>query len=572
MFCETTFNRFPINGRFPMVWKAGSAPVLGIALSTMLLAGCSENPSATPEPPAAVTVSVLVPPQSGGAVIHGMNGIGWGKADGMIYAISSASETIYRVDPSNGTVEIAIGPPDGEGDDVAMGPDGALAWTAVVSGELRYKAPNGPVQVLATDVPRINPVAFRDDGRLVAAQTRVADTLYELYPSSGKPPRVIKQNFTDLNSFDFGPDGLLYAPAIEEGKIVTIDIDTGEMKYLAEGFGRLASVKMNSQGDLIALQSRVGHIDRVDPATGKAERIVTVPPIVDNTINGPDDMIYVSSPPDSSILKVHPETGEVSYLVHGRFGALGALAMAKENNQDRLLAADGFGFRSINPVTGEVVRKPYRQDLGLSGGRSSNLAVNETHIALSNVRSGVVQLTDRATDNIVYESRDIEHPYGIAFLDDGALAVADYTGDRIVRVDQDGTTILAEGLGGPVGVTRGSDGSLLVAEALSGIVSRIDPVTGQRTELITGLNQPESVAILNDGRFVVVEQGTKTVTAIDPVTGARTVLAENLPLGAHISETPDPVGLPAGLAVGSDGAVYVSCDGDYSIRKITFGG
>ena len=121
-------------------------------------------------------------------------------------------------------------------------------------------------------------------------------------------------------------------------------------------------------------------------------------------------------------------------------------------------------------------------------------------------------------------------------------------------------------------MTRGSDGSLLVAEALSGIVSRIDPVTGQRTELITGLNQPEAVAILNDGRFVVVEQGTKTVTAIDPVTGARTVLAENLPLGAHISETPDPVGLPAGLAVGSDGAVYVSCDGDYSIRKITFGG
>ena len=235
--------------------------------------------------------------------------------------------------------------------------------------------------------------------------------------------------------------------------------------------------------------------------------------------------------------------------------------------KELLLAADAWGYRNVDPVSGEVTRLPTRSP---QSGASSDLAVNATAVAFSNVRLGVVQKADRATEKVAFESKEIKHPYGVAILDDGALAVADYDGGRIARVDASGVTTLAANLKGPVGLIRDASGNLLVSEALRGVVSTIDAKSGARTELVADLQKPEGLGLMADGRLAVVEAGAKRVTAVDPKKKTRQVLAENLPIGFHISLAPQEIGLPAGLAVGADGAIYVGCDADYSIRKITF--
>ncbi len=71
-----------------------------------------------------------------------------------------------------------------------------------------------------------------------------------------------------------------------------------------------------------------------------------------------------------------------------------------------------------------------------------------------------------------------------------------------------------------------------------------------------------------DGRVAVAETGAGRLTAVNLTNGRRQTLVEKLPLKLYVSHTPNNVGLPAGVAVAKDGTIYVSCPGDFSIRKV----
>ena len=534
-----------------------SKKAFGLVVAGALAAQCSAPP---PKPIA----SVLVPGQSNkGDVVRRINGLDFNRVDGKIYATSTTAEVIYRVDPKTGDVDIAVPAPFGEGDDVAAGPDGALAWTAIATGEFRYKKPGGEVQVLDKAVPGINPVAFSKDGRLVAAQANEGHALYEYDPSGVKPRRTIMQDMPDLNSFAFGANGLLYAPQ-RGGKAVEIDIDKGTLRVISEDNG--GAVKVADDGQLIAI-SKAGDLVRMDPQTGAATVITKITGGVDGLSVGPDGTIYGSSPSESSIFAIDPTTGARRDIVRGRFSSPAGLAMIEQDGAEILLVGDPWGFRNVNPTTGEVTRVPTR---GLRAGGSSDIAVASDAIALSNVRLGVVQKLERGTEKVQFETKEIKTPYGVALLDDGAVAVADIVGKRIARVDATGVTTLAGDFLGPVGLAR--DGAtLLVADALAGTISRIDLKSGQKTEIAAGLKGPEGLAVMKDGRIAVAETGAGRLIALDAKSKAQQALADGLPFGAHITATADGVGLPAGVTVGKDGSVYVTCDGDFSIRKVTFG-
>ncbi len=535
---------------------ATAQKAFGLLAVGIMAAQCSAPP---PKP----TATVLVPAQSNkGEILRRINGLDFNRTDGKIYATSTTAEAIYRVDPKSGDVEMAVLAPLGEGDDIAVGPDGALAWTAIATGEMRYMKPGGEVQVLDKTVPGINPVAFSKDGRLVAAQANEGHALYEYDPTGAKPRRTILEGMPDLNSFAFGPNGLLYSPQ-RGGKAVEIDIDKGTLRVVSEENG--GAVKVDSDGTLITI-SKHEDLVRMDPKTGAATVITKITGGVDGLAVGPDGTVYGSSPSESSIFAIDPKTGARHDIVRGRFSNLGGLAIIAQDGKEILLAGDPWGFRNVDPVTGEVTKVATR---GLRAGGSSDLAVSADAIALSNVRLGVVQKLERASEKVQFETKEIKTPYGVALLDDGAVAVADIIGKRIARVTANGVTTLADGFEGPVGLTRDGE-TLLVTDAAAGTVVRVDLKTGTKTQVAGGLKGPEGLALLKDARIAVAETGAGRLIAIDAKSKAQQVLAEGLPFGAHITATADGVGLAAGVAVGKDGAVYVSCDGDFSIRKVTF--
>lgn len=115
-------------------------------------------------------ITRLVP----GSAFHGVHGLGIDKA-GRMFAGSVAGAALYEVDRDNGTAKIAIPTPEGMADDIAFAPDGTMAWTGFLTGDLYARKGDGLIKKLASGLPGINSLAYRKDGRLYATTVFLRD-------------------------------------------------------------------------------------------------------------------------------------------------------------------------------------------------------------------------------------------------------------------------------------------------------------------------------------------------------------------------------------------------------------
>src|SRR5437899_9744213 len=145
-------------------------------------------------------VTKLVP----GSAFHGVHGLGIDKA-GRLFAGSVAGAALYEVDRNSGTAKVAIPAPEGMADDIAFAPDGTMAWTGFLTGDLYSRKGDGPVKKLASGLPGINSLAFRKDGRLYSTHVPLGDALYEIHVEGVKPPRKIMEKMGGVNGLEFGP-------------------------------------------------------------------------------------------------------------------------------------------------------------------------------------------------------------------------------------------------------------------------------------------------------------------------------------------------------------------------------
>jgi sugar lactone lactonase YvrE len=513
--------------------------------------------------------AVLVPAIAGlvdGKSPHGINGLNFGS-DGALYGGSVISPGIYRYDVQTGAVARVVGAPEGEADDVAMGPDGTLVWTAILAGELRARRPDGALVTLATNLPMINPVNFTPDGRLLIGQLGQPDVLLEADIAGKTAPRVIAKGLGGINAFVGDGKNGLYVPLADKGAVGRVDLATGEVKIVATDLGQPVAVKMDSHGALYAIDWTTGKITFVNAESGETIRIATVTPPLDNLAVGPDDTIYVSRPSDNSIIAVDSDTGRQRAVIQGRLAAPGGLAVLTRNGKRALLVTDAFGYRFVDALTGETELLPF--DLAVRA--SSAVAVTEDKIVLGYVRRPSVTVIDRATGRALHNLTGFKAPMGVAAVGE-EIYVADYGTGEILKLMPGATpdrAVVAAGLKGPAGLARDRDGSLIVSEAGTGTLSRLDPATGARVEIASGLNQPEGLAVLNDGRIAVAEVGARRLTLVDPATGERRTVAEDLPIGEMFTRAPTPVFLPTGVATDETGAIYLTCDVDNTLLKFT---
>jgi len=191
-------------------------------------------------------VTQLVP----GSAFHGVHGLGIDKA-GRMFAGSVAGAAMYEVDRSNGTAKIVIPTPEGMADDIAFAPDGTMAWTGFLTGDLYSRKGDGPIKKLASGLPGINSLAYRKDGRLYASTVFLGDTLYEIDVEGVKPPRMITEKMGGLNGFEFGPDDKLYGPLWFKGQVAKVDVDKAELTVVADGFKIPAAVNFRFQGQSV---------------------------------------------------------------------------------------------------------------------------------------------------------------------------------------------------------------------------------------------------------------------------------------------------------------------------------
>lgn len=510
-------------------------------------------------------VTRLVP----GSAFHGVHGLGIDKA-GHLFAGSVAGAALYEVDIAGGTAQVAIPAPVGMADDIAFAPDGTMAWTGFLTGDLYARKGDGPIKKLASGLPGINSLAFRKDGRLYATTVFLGDTLYEIDIEGVKPPRQIMEKMGGLNGFEFGPDDKLYGPLWFKGQVAKIDVDTAELTVVADGFKVPAAVNFDSKGNLWVVDTALGQLVQVDPKSGAKKVVAQLKPSLDNLAIDDKDRIYVSNMADNGIQEVDPATGQAKQIIIGKLALPGGIGVSSENGRDTIHVADVFAYRTVDGATGEVTERARMHAAGTTLEYPMSATAKGNDVILSSWFTGTVQVIDGKTG----ATRDMLHgfkaPHDAIVLEDGSILVAELGTKSLVRVSgeygKDRTTLIG-GLEGPVGLVGGSNGEVYVTEAFAGVVSRIDS-NGEKTVVAKDLKMPEGIARGRDGQLIVAEVGAKRLIEIAPESGKVTEIAANLPIGLIGAPGGLPTHIPTGVAIGASGVIYFSSDIENAIYKV----
>jgi streptogramin lyase len=541
------------------------------ALLSCVLALCACTPpaplrtaAAPPSRPAAWgPPEALVAPSS----FSGVHGLAIDR-QGRLLAGTVVGSQLWQVDRSTGAARVLIDAPDGQSDDVAIGPRGELAWTNYLMGQVRLRENDGaPMRVLAKDLPGINSLDFdRRNGKLYASQVFLGDALWEIDVAGQKPPRLIKKDMGGFNGFEVGPDGLLYGPLWFKGQVVKIDPADGRLTVIAEGFRIPAAANLDGKGNLWVVDTRSGELVRVELASGRKTVARQFKPSIDNLAIAPEGTIYVSNMADNSIEAFEPETGTSRLLTGGKLAVPAGLKI----DGGTLFVADIFGFRQVDAQTGEV-RDIFRMQREPELDYPFGVGLSASTIALSSWFTGSVQLVDRKSFKTTAVLHGLKAPVDAIPMPDGSLVYAELATGSVTRASGpkfENRQLVASGLGGPVQMVLGRDGALYLTEA-AGKLTRIPLDASAPLRVVAdGLALPEGLAQTPWGSFIVAESAARRLVEIDPVNGARRTVAENLPIGLPGGPGMPPPYVPTGVAVGADGSIYFSADRNNALYRI----
>src|ERR1700730_4392915 len=511
-------------------------------------------------------VTKLVP----GSAFHGVHGLGIDKA-GHMFAGSVAGAALYEVDLKNGTAKIAIPTPVGMADDIAFAPDGTMAWTGFLTGDLYSRSGDGPIKKLASGLPGINSLAYRKDGRLYATTVFLGDTLYEIDVEGIKPPRVIMEKMGGLNGFEFGPDDRLYGPLWFKGQVARVDVDKPELTVVADGFKTPAAVNFDSKGNLWVVDAALGQLVRVDPKTGAKKMVAQLKTSLDNLAIDDKDRIFVSNMADNGIQEVDPETGAAKQVIMGKLALPGGIGVVSDGGKDTIYVADVFAYRTVDGTTGEVNEPARMHAAGVTLEYPMSATAKGDEVILSSWFTGTVQVIDRKTGATREMMHDFKAPHDAIRLGDGSLLVNELGSKSLIRVGGEhckDRTGVAGGLEGPIGLVGGPNGEVYLTEAFAGQISKGEG-NGEKTVVAQDLKMPEGIALAGDGRLIVAEVGAKRLVQIDPQNGNVTEIAGKLPIGLVGAPGGLPTNIPTGVGVGASGTIYFSSDIENAIYKVT---
>jgi sugar lactone lactonase YvrE len=511
-------------------------------------------------------VTKLVP----GSAFHGVHGLGIDKS-GRLFAGSVAGAALYEVDRANGTAKVAVAAPEGMADDIAFAPDGTMAWTGFLTGDLYSQKNGGPLKKLASGLPGINSLAYRKDGRLYATQVFLGDALYEIDTEGVKPPRKIMEKMGGLNGFEFGPDDKLYGPLWFKGQVARVDVDKGELSVVADGFKVPAAVNFDSKGNLWVVDTALGQLVKVDPKTGAKKVIAQLKASLDNLAIDDKDRIFVSNMADNGIQEVDPETGSAKQVIIGKLALPSGIAVVTDGAKDTIYVADLFAYRTVDGATGEVTEVARMHADGVPLEYPMSATAKGDTVLLSSWFTGTVQVIDRKTGKTREMLHDFKAPHDAVMLGDGSVLVNELGSKSIIRASgehgKDRATVVGA-LEGPVGMVAAGKDSVYITEAFAGLVSKVE-TNGEKTVVAKDLKVPEGIAVAPDGKLVVAEVGAKRLVSIDPQSGTVTEIAGNLPIGLPAAPGGLPTNIPTGVGVGASGTIYFSSDIENAIYKVT---
>lgn len=505
---------------------------------------------------------------------HGLHGLALGP-DNAIYAGDIVGMSVHRIDPKNGSHRRIVGPPTGMADDVAFAPPGTpfagtMVWSGVFTGRVYARAADGGVRLVADGWPGVNTVAFSPDGTLYATQLGpFAKALWRVDLSgAGKHVKLLGADGA-FNGFVITRDDVLYGPRADLGGIVRMDLHTLKQTVIADGFRWPTAVKTDSKGMLYVVDFEAGDLWRVNPHSGEKTLLAAIEPGLDNLTIDPDDRIFVSSVTRNGIFEINRSTGRVSSVVAGALIAPGGVSVL-DGVEPRVFLADMFALREVDGSKGTIINltvpskagpfptavRAYRED-------------GAVRLMYTSWFTGDLSVIDADTRQLIRYERGFAAPRDSIRLNDGSLVVAESGAGRITRVSLDGARrSVGPEFVTPVGLALDRGGRLLVTDATAGVLTAVDLVSGKAVELANGLGRPEGIAVSSQGGIFVVDSASHRILCVDPSNGRVSLLTDVIALGLEGSDPLPRAWVHNGIAVTSDGILYVPSDLNAALYRL----
>ena len=443
-----------------------------------------------------------------GAKIAGVNGIHFGP-DGMLYAASVAGSDISVIDTETKQIIKVYNQNDGVigPDDVAFNSKGEFYWTSILTGEVAGFNTNGQKIIAGNPGIGVNPITFSNDDRLFVAQCFYDNGLFELDPKGITDPRLILDDigeFCGLNGMDWGPDGRLYGPRWFNNEVVSINVDTGELRKEASGLSVPAAVKFNSKGELFVLDTGAGKVFKI--VDGKNEEIALIDQGLDNLAINSNDEIFVSSYSEGSIVKITEDS--IEDILPGGIAHAGGLAVIDEN----IMIADIQSVKAYNSNDGKEAWN-YKNTFRVSPiGANTAISSFGDYAILTSWVDNSLKIMKPDTGEIIESLEGLNMPVSATKFQD-SIAVAMHGDKTITLINFDGRSprILADGFLAPTHVINYEEG-LLVSDRERGELVKIDG-NGMKSVLVDNLHSPEGIAIKGNSIYVF-EGGTGEIKEI----------------------------------------------------------
>ncbi|MGW6456254.1 hypothetical protein ACWF94_10065 [Streptomyces sp. NPDC055078] len=503
--------------------------------------------------------------------LFGSNGIRV-HSDGRLWIAELVGDQISAWDPESG--ELSIASPMGSllsgPDDVAFDSAGTVYTAETMNGRVSGRRANGEYFVLMDDCPCANGICVdpRTD-KLYVDEMREGGRILEVDTSRPNTYRVIAEGLDWLNALEMGDDGRLYVPQVLDGRVVSVDPDTGDVEVAADGFVFPTAAKFDAAGRLVVGDAGTGRITAVDPATG--ERTVLAEPgqALDSFAFDGAGNLYASNFIDTRVVRYAAGTGEIDQVV-SESALMGPYQVAAHDGGGYLVA-DSNSICHVSP-TGEISRlsrlffdQPFVA-IGAQQADGNLIALTQAGDVFRREREGgdwqkLLGSSGDATTQ--YLSVEADGATAIA-LRDGAV-LAGLVDGSVVALGPDGevTARWETGLG-PLVAVAGHGDTVAACEEKSGTVVLVGDGTRR---VLDGFEAPAAVAVTGEALFVAQRRGGGgRIVHIDLVTLHREVIAEGLPLGLPADGV--SYGRRPSLLIDADGSLVVGCDGDGTIRRL----
>ena len=298
----------------------------------------------------------------------------------------------------------------------------ALYWTDTLEGRVGHRALNGagelpgrralrePAPLHGGRAPVRRPGVLRR--RPVRGRPRLRRPARQGLGGSGVPP------FLDqLNGFDFGPDGRLYAPQPFQGRVIRLVVDTWVPEVVVHAPRLPGRGQVRLEVQLFAALQGSGTVVRINRVSHAARLVAKLQPGLDNLAFDARDHLFVWHAGNGRLWRRLP-SGERRRLVKAGLVMPGGIAVRPGKDLmpfDQLWVADGWEIKRYDGRNGQfegVLRQSFSGTASSPRRRCRPTARPDPYLVAHERRAGV-GAGDRAAGRLLERLRPARqrHPF-----------------------------------------------------------------------------------------------------------------------------------------------------------------